>query len=101
MSVSCPELPVSLPGQANYRRPSARRNALNWGMLNRSAIRARVVPLATRANDDLSDCTTAAERLGLVADLTREMWAFSKREVPAYTRSELPVVLVRARNRGE
>ncbi len=64
-------------------------------MQNRASIRARIVRLADSPGDDLSDCTTAAERLALVADLTREAWALSGREMPGYSRAQVPVVKVR------
>lgn len=69
-------------------------------MLNRADMRARLFPLTRHADDDLSASTTAAERLLLVADLTREAWALSKREMPDYPRSELPVRVIRRRIRA-
>ncbi len=70
-------------------------------MLKRAAIRARLFPLAGRAEDDLSACTTAAERVALVAVLTREAWALSKRVIPDYQRSELPITVIRRRSGEE
>jgi hypothetical protein len=64
-------------------------------MQNRASIRARLVRLEDSREDDLSDCTTPAERLALVAVLTREAWALSKRELPDYSRGQVPVVKVR------
>ncbi|MGK2962860.1 MAG: hypothetical protein ACSLFK_12030 [Gemmatimonadaceae bacterium] len=70
-------------------------------MLNRGAISARLLPLGSKADDDLTACTTAEERLRLVADLTREMWSLAKLEVPAYSRSEMPVKVLFRCNPGE
>lgn len=67
---------------------------LNWGMQNRAAIRARAFPLEHPSGDDLSTCTTPAERLELVENLTREAWALSKRELPTYARAQIPVVVL-------
>ncbi len=63
-------------------------------MQNRAWIRARLVKLEDSPEDDLSDRTTPAERLALVADLTREAWALAKRELPGYSRGQVPVVKV-------
>jgi hypothetical protein len=54
---------------------------------------ARVVPLRS---DDASDARvsgTAAERLELLAELSRRMWALTERPLPSYTRSTMPVRL--------
>lgn len=63
-------------------------------MQPRSAIRARAFPLDHASADDLSDCTSPAERLELVGDLTREAWALAKREIPTYARNKIPVVIL-------
>lgn len=70
-------------------------------MLNRAALRAHVFPLAGEPRDDLSACTTAAQRLALVAVLTREMWALTGQGIPTYTRAEIPVAVVRRADREE
>ncbi len=62
-------------------------------MQKRAAIRARAFPLGHAQADDLSAYTTPAERLELLEDLTREMWALSKRELPTYTRGQIPIVV--------
>ncbi len=54
---------------------------------------ARVVPLRS---DDASDARvggTAEERLLLLAELSRRMWALTQRPLPTYTRSTMPVRL--------
>jgi hypothetical protein len=39
---------------------------------------------------DARDTSTIDERLALVWTLTRRQWAFAGREIPAYTRAEMP-----------
>ncbi|MEO5580021.1 MAG: hypothetical protein ABIR58_05135 [Gemmatimonadaceae bacterium] len=63
-------------------------------MSDRSDLRARTFRLGEEPRDDLSACTTANERLALVADLTREMWALTGREMPIYSRTQIPVAVV-------
>ena len=60
-------------------------------MLNRADLRARVFPLAHEVREESAGYATPDQRLALVAELTREMWALSGRELPAYSRSEIPV----------
>lgn len=60
---------------------------------DRSRMTARVVPLRS---DDASDARvggTAEERLLLLAELSRRMWALTQRPLPTYTRSTMPVRL--------
>ncbi len=70
-------------------------------MQNRAALRARVFPLAREPRDDLIGHTSAAQRLALVADLTREMWALAGLKIPDYARAEMPVVVRSLANREE
>lgn len=47
-------------------------------------------------SDEASDARvggTAAERLALLAELSRRMWALTQNPLPAYTRSTIPVRL--------
>ena len=44
--------------------------------------------------------TTAAERVLLVEELTREGWAFGGRPMPQYTRATMPVSLARRAPNG-
>jgi hypothetical protein len=46
--------------------------------------------------DDLSASTTPAQRLALVTQLSRRMWALSGRAVPSYVRAEMPVRILRS-----
>jgi len=84
-----------------WRRIVRRQNAaarakvpLNCDMLDRSALRARAYRLGEEPRDDLSICTSADERLALVAELTREMWALAGLRVPMYSRAQMPVAIV-------
>lgn len=54
---------------------------------------ARVVPLRSDEAADARVAGTAAERLALLAELSRRMWALTQRPLPAYTRSTMPVKL--------
>jgi hypothetical protein len=48
--------------------------------------------------DDLSEVTTAAERLAMMWELAREGWLLAGRPLPTYGRADLPSRLFR---RGE
>lgn len=63
-------------------------------MPNRSDLRARVYRLGEEPRDDLSVCTSADERLALVAELTRELWALAGLQIPMYSRAQMPVAIV-------
>jgi hypothetical protein len=52
---------------------------------------ARVVPLASDEAGDARVGGTVAERLALLAELSRQMWALTKRPIPSYTRKTMPV----------
>ena len=56
---------------------------------------ARILQLADHQLDDLSQVTSAAERVAMVAVLSKRMWEITGRAFPSYTRSEMPVKLVR------
>ncbi len=53
-------------------------------------LRARVAALADGASEDLSGCTTVAERVEMVELLSRRMWEISGRPIPTYARPEMP-----------
>jgi hypothetical protein len=57
----------------------------------------RVFRLGEEPRDDLSDSTTAEERLAILQDLSERAWALSGKPFPSYSRSEIPVRIVRAR----
>jgi len=67
--------------------------------MDRAALRAKVFQLGHEPRVNLNHETTAAERLALVAELSREMWALTGREIPAYSRSEMPVAVVFLKDR--
>jgi hypothetical protein len=52
-----------------------------------------VYRLGCEPGDDLSDTTTAEERLAMMWPLALEAWELAGRSVPAYSRSETPVSL--------
>jgi len=55
----------------------------------------RRFPVGEEPGDDLSRCTTAAERLGMMWELAVEAWRMSGREIPAYDRRAAPGSVVR------
>jgi hypothetical protein len=54
---------------------------------------ARVVPLRSDEASDARVGGTATDRLELLRDLSRRMWALTKRPLPSYDRSSIPVKL--------
>ncbi len=56
--------------------------------------------LGSEPSDDLSDSTTAERRLEMMWPMALEAWSLSGRPLPAYTRSETPVRVLR-RSSGE
>jgi hypothetical protein len=54
----------------------------------------RVVPLASREKDDLTDHLSPVERLLLVETLSREGWVLTGKPFPDYVRANAPVVVV-------
>jgi hypothetical protein len=66
----------------------------------RSTWPVRRFELGHEPPDDLSATTTPEERLEMVWTLTLESWALSGREIPAYTRAEIPVTIRPAAARG-
>lgn len=56
---------------------------------------ARVVRLGEEPRDDLSSALTPAERIELVATLSRRMWELTGRPFPRYSRAEMPGRVVR------
>jgi hypothetical protein len=69
-------------------------------MLKRAELRARILPLAREGREDGKVFGTPGQRLALIEELTREMWALARKPVPEYPRSEIPVkVFVREKAR--
>ena len=56
--------------------------------------------LDEQPGDDLSASTTAAERIEMVEELTREAWSLAGRELLTYARSQTPVRVLRPRPGG-
>ena len=54
---------------------------------------ARVVPLRSDEASDARVGGTPAERLELLRDLSRRMWALTKLPMPSYSRGSMPVKL--------
>jgi hypothetical protein len=51
----------------------------------------RVFRLGEAPGDDLSEETTAVQRLGMMWPLALEAWTLAGRPLPAYDRSETPL----------
>jgi hypothetical protein len=57
---------------------------------DRSRMTVRIVPLRSDEASDGRVGGTVAERLALVAELSRRSWELTKQPVPAYTRQTIP-----------
>jgi len=68
----------------SFRERAARRR--DWPV--------RVYRLGDEPGDDLTDVTTAEQRLQMVWELTARMWELSGRPRPSYSRSDMPVRVV-------
>jgi hypothetical protein len=55
------------------------------------------IALGEETLTDPRDASTIDERIALVATLTRRQWTFAGKEVPSYTRAQMPGRLVRGR----
>lgn len=55
----------------------------------------RVYRLGAEPADDLSDSTTAEERLAMMWPLAVEAWSLTDRPIPTYARGDAPVRLLR------
>jgi len=56
---------------------------------------ARIVPLRSDEAGDGRVEGSTTDRLALVRELSRRMWALTKQPVPSYTRRTMPVKLTR------
>ncbi len=65
------------------------------GAHSRKSWPVRRFRLGEEPEGDLSDSTTAAERLAMMWPLALEAWAAAGRKLPTYSRSETPVRRVR------
>jgi hypothetical protein len=63
----------------------------------RAAWPIRKIGLADEELTDPRSTSTVDERLALVWTLTKQQWAFSGREVPTYSRVEMPGRVLRER----
>lgn len=63
----------------------------------RAHLPGRVLRLGEEPLTDDRDPTTVDERLALVAQLTRELWAFTGQPIPDYTRENMPGKVIRRR----
>lgn len=59
----------------------------------RANLTVRVVPLRSDEAGDGRVGGTAAQRLAIVADLSRRMWALTRQPVPSYARATIPLRL--------
>lgn len=51
--------------------------------------------LGEEPTDDLSDTTTAEQRIEMVRELTERAWRLSGRSLPSYSRKTIPVRVTR------
>ena len=58
---------------------------------------ARIVPLRSDEASDARVGGTPAERLALLAELSRRMWTLTQQPEPAYTRATIPCRLTTLR----
>jgi len=56
---------------------------------------AQVYRLGDEPGDDLSAVSTAEERLAMLTELSRRMWALTGRQVPEYPRARMPGRIIR------
>jgi hypothetical protein len=61
----------------------------------RSQMTVRIVPLNSHQAGDARVSGTAAERVALIAELSRMLWARTGRPLPQYTRSTMPIAFTR------
>ena len=59
------------------------------------ALTARIYRLGEEPSDDLSAITTVAERIEMVALLTRRAWELTGRAWPSLARTDWPVTVIR------
>ncbi len=60
----------------------------------------RVFRLGEEPSDDLSDRTTAEERLAMMWPLAVDAWTTSGRRLPRYARDRMPVRVIRGAGSG-
>ncbi len=67
-------------------------------MPNRQRLVAKVYRLTDQPSDDLSETTTAQERLAMVWPLTVEAWSLTGVAIPDYDRRDVPIRIKRVRS---
>jgi len=97
--------PCGQPRNHAGRPPRARLTGGRWGRIAfvaldpkdvaaRRAARAAwpiaVYKLGSEPSDDLSDVTTAAERVAMMAELAESAWRLAGRPMPVYDRRTIP-----------
>lgn len=76
--------------RSKRQRAEARRN---WPV--------RKFRLGEEPSEDLSEITTAAERLGMMWQLAQDAWAMAGKEIPDYPREETPITVRRLGDEAE
>jgi len=61
---------------------------------DRRKMTVRIVPLGSEEAADARMGGTAAERVALLTELSRQMWQLSRRPFPSYIRSQMPIRFV-------
>jgi len=56
--------------------------------------RIRILPLSPTPTEDLSDTTTATDRLAMMWDLALDAWTTTGMPLPAYNRRAAPIRIV-------
>jgi len=65
---------------------------------DRKNVQVRIVPLRSVEAGESRVAGSVAERVALVADLSRQAWALTGRPIPTYTRKTMPVRVVSLRD---
>ena len=60
----------------------------------RRDVTVRLVPLGSREAGDARVAGTPEQRLRVLAELSELSWTLSRKPLPSYSRSEMPVVVV-------
>ena len=68
---------------------------------DRSKMTARVVPLESKEAAEARVGGTVAERIALVAELSRQAWMLTGKPFPSYTRGTMPIVIRPLRSNEE
>lgn len=55
----------------------------------------RIYRLGEEPGDNLSDVTSPSQRVEMVWELSARMWELTGKPVPAYTREQIPIRIIR------